>query len=215
MNHTLKIAASVAVLAASSAMAGQISGKIKLNGEAPPAKEITPIKGDKFCGALHTKPVMTRTYVVGADKGLANVAVYINQVGCVYEPLVTAAMVGQTVDIKNSDPFMHNVNCQAKVNKGFNFAQTTQGQVNPRVFDKAELAVKLICNVHPWMAGYVHVFDHPFFAVSDKDGNFTISGDLPDGKYTVEANHIKAGVVSGEVEVKGGKATVNLELAVK
>ena len=59
------------------------------------------------------------------------------------------------------------------------------------------------------------MFDHPFFAVSDKDGNFTISGDLPDGKYTVEANHIKAGVVSGEVEVKGGKATVNLELAVK
>lgn len=234
MNHTLKIAASVAVLAASSAMAGQISGKIKLNGEAPPAKEITPIKGDKFCGALHTKPVMTRTYVVGADKGLANVAVYIkaglpagktysapaskplvDQVGCVYEPLVTAAMVGQTVDIKNSDPFMHNVNCQAKVNKPFNFAQTSQGQVNPRVFDKAELGVKLICNVHPWMSGYVHVFDHPFFAVSDKDGNFSIKGDLPDGKYVVEANHLKSGTVTGEVEVKGGKATLNLELAVK
>jgi plastocyanin len=234
MNHSLKFAASVAALAASSALAAEISGKIQLNGEAPPAKEITPIKGDKFCGALHTKPVMTRTYVVGADKGLANVAVYIkaglpagktysapaakpliDQVGCVYEPLVTVAMVGQTIDIKNSDPFMHNVNSQAKANKGFNFAQTTQGQVNPRVFDKAELAVKLICNVHPWMAGYVHVFDHPFFAVSDKDGKFTISGDLPDGKYTVEANHIKAGAVTGEVEVKGGKATLSLELAVK
>jgi hypothetical protein len=110
---------------------------------------------------------------------------------------------------------MHNVNCQAKVNKPFNFAQTTQGQVNPRVFDKAELAVKLICNVHPWMSGYVHVFDHPFFAVSDKDGNFTIKGDLPDGKYTVEANHLKSGTVTGEVEVQGGKAMLNLELAVK
>jgi hypothetical protein len=59
------------------------------------------------------------------------------------------------------------------------------------------------------------VFDHPFFAVSDKDGNFTISGDLPDGKYTVEANHLKSGTVTGEVEVKGGKAMLNLELAVK
>jgi hypothetical protein len=77
------------------------------------------------------------------------------------------------------------------------------------------LAIKLICNVHPWMSGYVHVFDHPFFAVSDKDGNFTISGDLPDGKYTVEANHLKSGTVTGEVEVKGGKASLNLELAVK
>jgi plastocyanin len=234
MNTTLKLAAAAAALVASSAFGGEITGKIKLNGDAPPAKEITPIKGDKLCGALHTKPVMTRTYVVGADKGLANVAVYIkaglpagktysapatkpviDQVGCVYEPLVTVAMVGQTVDIKNSDPFMHNVNCQAKLNKGFNFAQTTQGQVNPKVFDKPEVAIKLICNVHPWMAGYLHVFDHPFFAVSDKDGNFTISGDLPDGKYTVEANHIKAGAVTGEVEVKGGKATLNLELAVK
>jgi hypothetical protein len=65
------------------------------------------------------------------------------------------------------------------------------------------------------MSGYVHVFDHPFFAVSDKDGNFVISGDLPDGKYTVEANHTKSGLVTGEVEVKGGKATLNLELAVK
>lgn len=234
MNNTLKVAALVAAFAASGAVAGEITGKVKLNGEAPPAKEITPIKGDKLCGALHTKPVMTRTYLVGADKGLANVTVYIkeglpagktysapaskpviDQIGCMYEPLVTAAMVGQTVDIKNSDAFMHNVNCQAKVNKGFNFAQTTQGQVNPRVFDKGELGIKLICNVHPWMAGYLHVFEHPFFAVSDKDGNFTIKGDLPDGKYTVEANHIKAGTVTGEVEVKGGKATLNLELAVK
>jgi len=234
MKNTLKMAAVMAAFAATSASAASITGKVKVTGEVPAAREITPIKADKMCGALHTKPVMTRTYVVGADKGLANVAVYIkaglpagktytppatkpliDQVGCVYEPLVTAAMVGQTIDIKNSDAFMHNVNCQAKVNKGFNFAQATKDQVNPKAFDKAELGVKLICNVHPWMSGYVHVFDHPFFAVTDKDGNFTISGDLPDGKYTVEANHLKSGTVTGEIEVKGGAATLNLELAVK
>lgn len=234
MKNTLKIAASVAVIAATSASAAEITGKIKLTGDAPAPREITPIAADKLCGALHTSPVMTRTYLVGADKGLANVAVYIkeglpagktytapatkpliDQVGCMYEPFISAAMVGQTVDIKNSDAFMHNVNCQAKVNKGFNFAQATKDQVNPKSFDKPELAVKLICNVHPWMSGYIHVFEHPFFAVTDKDGKFTISGDLPDGKYTVEANHLKSGTVTGEVEVKGGKATLNLELAVK
>ncbi len=234
MKNTLKFAASLAVIAATSASAASITGKVKLTGEAPAAREITPITADKLCGALHSKPVMTRTYVVGADKGLANVAVYIkeglpagktytapatkpliDQVGCVYEPFISAAMVGQTVDIKNSDSFMHNVNCQAKINKGFNFAQATKDQVNPKVFDKPELAVKLICNVHPWMSGYVHVFDHPFFAVTDKDGNFSISGDLPDGKYTIEANHLKSGLVTGTVEVKGGKAELNLDLAVK
>jgi plastocyanin len=234
MKNTLKFAASLAVIAATSASAASITGKIKLTGEAPAPREITPITADKMCGALHSKPVMTRTYVVGADKGLANVAVYIkeglpagktytapatkpliDQVGCIYEPFISAAMVGQTIDIKNSDSFMHNVNCQAKINKGFNFAQATKGQVNPKSFDKPELAVKLICNVHPWMSGYVHVFDHPFFAVTDKDGNFSISGDLPDGKYTLEANHLKSGLVTGTVEVKGGKAELNLDLAVK
>jgi plastocyanin len=234
MKNTLKFAASLAVIAATSASAAEITGKIKLTGDAPAPGEITPIAADKLCGAMHTSPVMTRTYMVGSDKGLANVAVYIkeglpagktytapatkpliDQIGCMYEPFISAAMVGQTVDIKNSDAFMHNVNCQAKVNKGFNFAQATKDQVNPKVFDKPELAVKLICNVHPWMSGYIHVFEHPFFAVTDKDGKFTISGDLPDGKYTVEANHLKSGTVTGEVEVKGGKATLNLELAVK
>ena len=223
MKNTLKIAASLAVIAATSASAAEITGKIKLTGDAPAAREITPIAADKLCGALHASPVMTRTYLVGADKGLANVAVYIkeglpagktytapatkpliDQVGCMYEPFISAAMVGQTVDIKNSDAFMHNVNCQAKVNKGFNFAQATKDQVNAKVFDKPELAVKLICNVHPWMSGYIHVFEHPFFAVTDKDG-----------KYTIEANHLKSGTVTGEVEVKGGKATLNLDLAVK
>jgi len=234
MKNTLKFAASLAVIAATSASAAEITGKIKLTGDAPAPREITPIAADKLCGAMHTSPVMTRTYMVGSDKGLANVAVYIKEglpagktytapatkplidrIGCMYEPFISAAMVGQTVDIKNSDAFMHNVNCQAKVNKGFNFAQATKDQVNPKVFDKPELAVKLICNVHPWMSGYIHVFEHPFFAVTDKDGKFTISGDLPDGKYTVEANHLKSGTVTGEVEVKGGKATLNLELAVK
>ena len=234
MKNTLKvgmIAVSVAVLSTSAA---EVTGKIKLVGDAPPAREITPILADKFCGPLHTSPVMTRTYLVGADKGLANVCVYIkagipagktyavpttkpliDQIGCMYEPFISAAMVGQTIDIKNSDSFMHNVNCQAKINKGFNFAQAQKGQVNGKTFDKAELAVKLICNVHPWMSGYVHIFDHPFFAVSDKNGHFTISGDLPDGKYTVEANHLKSGTVTGDIEIKVGKATLNLDLAVK
>jgi plastocyanin len=233
MNTMLKSVAAVTLLG-TSAFAAEITGKITLTGTPPPEREITPIKADKNCGAMHTAPVMTRGYVVGADKGLANVCVFIkaglpagktytapdakpviDQIGCVYEPYVTAVMVNQTVDIKNSDAFMHNVNCQAKVNKGFNFAQATKGQVNPKAFDKAEMRVKLICNVHPWMAGYVNVFEHPFFAVTDKDGNFTISGDLPDGKYTIEADHLKAGQISGEVEVKGGKASAKLELAVK
>ena len=86
------------------------------------------------------------------------------------------------------------------------------------MFDKPELGVKLACSVHPWMVAYVSVLENPFFAVTDKDGKFVIKGELPDGKYTVEAFHQKlgaAGAVSQEIEVKGGKATAAFTLELK
>ena len=233
MNKTLTAVATILFAAASSTLIGaEITGKVTLTGTPTPEREITPIKADAKCGALHDKPVFTRGYMKGEGDGLANVMVtvenlpagktyevpktkpVIDQVGCVYEPYVTAVMAGQSFVLKNSDAFMHNVNAMAKVNKGFNFAQANQGQENEKTFDKPEL-VKLVCNVHPWMAGYLLVVDHPFFAVTDKDGNFKISGDLPDGKYTLKFNHLKAGEATAEVEVKGGKATANSSLAVK
>jgi plastocyanin len=235
MNITLRAVTVAAIAAASSSLfAGEITGKVTLTGTpSQPEVEITPIKADKNCGPLHDKPVMTRRYVVGADNGLANVWVYIkdglpagktyeapkdkpvvDQTGCMYEPYVSGVMAGQPFVVKNSDPFMHNVNAQSKENPGFNIAQANQGQQNEKTFAKPE-TVKLICNVHTWMTGYLRVFENPFFAVTDKDGKFTISGDLPDGKYTVEAEHLKSGKVTGEVEVKGGKATLSLSLAAK
>ncbi len=214
--------------------AAEITGKITLTGTPPPQKEITAATADANCGKLRTEPALTRTYVVSKDGGLANVVVYlksglsgktftapeepilIDQKGCMYEPYVSAAMVGQKINIRNSDSLMHNVNAGTpKNNKGFNFSQVTAGQVNPRTFDNPELGIKLICNVHSWMVSYVSILDNPFFAVSDKDGNFVIKGDLPDGKYTFEAFHQKAGATSQEIEVKGGKATGNFTLEVK
>jgi len=233
MNKFFTAIAGLALAAsATSVFGGEITGKITLTGTPPPEREITPITADKNCGALHDKPVMTRSYVKGEGDGLGNVFVSItaglpagktydlptskpvvDQVGCMYEPFLTAVMAGQAFSLKNSDPVMHNVNALAKVNKGFNFAQATQGAENDKTFDKPEL-VKLICNVHPWMSGYVKVCDSPFFAITDKDGNFKIAGDLPDGKYTVEVQHLKAGIKTSDVEVKGGKATLNVALEV-
>lgn len=214
--------------------AAEITGKVTVSGTPPPQKEIPAVQADPGCGKLRTEPAVTRTYVVGKDSGLANVVVYlksglngktftapeepilVDQKGCMYEPYVSAAMVGQKINIRNSDPVMHNVNAGVpKNNKGFNFSQVTAGQVNPRTFDNPELGIKLICNVHNWMVAYVSILDNPFFAVSDKDGNFTIKGDLPDGKYTFEAFHQKAGATTQEIEVKGGKATANFTVEVK
>jgi hypothetical protein len=202
--------------------AADITGKVTLKGT--PKPEI-PIQMDAMCGKLQPKPVTTRHYVVGQGNGLANVFVYLksapktpatgeaqtlDQVGCMYEPYVMGVVTGQKLKIRNSDALLHNVHATPKVNKEFNFAQPTKGQVNERSFDAAEVLVRMKCDVHPWMFAYVGVVDHPYFAVTDKDGNFTIK-NVPAGKYTVEAVHLKAAPTGKTAEVEAGKS-VNFEL---
>jgi hypothetical protein len=205
--------------------AADITGKVTLKGT--PKPEI-PIQLDAICGKLQGKPVTTRHYVVGQGNGLANVFVYIkqgapktpatgegptlDQTGCMYEPYVMGVVTGQKFKIRNSDALLHNVHATPKTNKEFNFAQPTKGQVNERSFDAPEVLVRMKCDVHPWMFAYVGVVDHPYFAVTDKDGNFTIK-NVPAGKYTVEAVHLKAAPTGKTAEVEAGK-TVNFELEV-
>jgi len=229
----------LAIAAISSAVctatAADVSGKVTLKGTPPAEREITAFKTDKNCGATQSGPVMSRNYVVGKDAGLGNVFVYvkkglegkkfdvpaaalaIDQKGCVYEPYIAGAMTTQKIEIKNSDAFMHNVLATSKAgNTGFNIAQTRQGQVDVKSFAKPETFVTLQCNVHPWMFSYIGVVDHPFFAVTDKDGNFTLPSKLPAGKYTLEFVHRKAGTVTQDIEVgEGDKKSVTLALEAK
>ena len=72
-------------------------------------------------------------------------------------------------------------------------------------FSKPENFLKFKCDVHQWMFAWVSVFDHPYFAVSGKDGTFKIA-NVPPGKYKLQATHRKAGTVTQEIEVKEGEA---------
>jgi hypothetical protein len=231
---------SVVVLAGSLrwAAAGDVSGKVTLQGTPPPAKTI---EYDDTCSKLHPTVLTTRHYVVGKDNGLANVFVYISkglegrkftppadaveldQVGCNYNPYVFGVMVGQPVRIKNSDPLMHNIHALPKVdgNNEFNFAETSQGDVNDTKWvesiKKPEVMIKLKCDVHQWMFAYAGVQDHPYFAVTDADGHFKIA-TVPAGKYTLTAYHLKAhGAKPGEsqeITVADSPVTANFTVQV-
>jgi plastocyanin len=230
MKTTLLI---VATVAASAAVAGDVSGKVTLKGTPPPEVNIRPLTADPNCGKLHTGTVTTRHYLVGEGNGLANVFVYVkaglegktfdtpaekavmDQIACLYEPYVMGMVAGQTLEVRNSDPFLHNVNFMrsAAKNPTFNFAMGKDAKPVDKVFPNSEVFVRLQCNVHPWMFGYIGVLDHPYYAVTDENGKYTIAG-LPDGKYTVAFNHLKAGEIVKEIEVKDG-AQVDVSLDAK
>jgi hypothetical protein len=85
-------------------------------------------------------------------------------------------------------------------NKEFNLGMPRQGMEFTKTFEKPEVMVKVKCDVHPWMACYIGVLEHPYFAVSDDNGGFQIA-DLPPGQYTIEAWHEKYGTQTQTITV--------------
>ena len=216
--------------------AADITGAVTFVGTPPPERPITPLKEDPTCGKFYTGMPTTHFFVVGPNKELADVvvmlkgisgkstgasapAVVIDQKGCLYEPQIAAIQTGQKVLIRNSDPVLHNVHTLPAVsgNKEDNQAQM-QGAPDITIsFPAAENFLKFKCDVHPWMFAWVTVVDHPYFAVTGKDGTFKIS-NVPPGKYTISALHRKAAPngVDKNVEVKDGEsAKVDFALDLK
>src|ERR1043165_5337217 len=211
----MKLNCSLAVVAGFTAAlqiatAGNITGKVTLKGTPPPEKEITQIKDDANCGKLHTEAVKTRFFVVGSGGELADgvgmlkgisgkstgasaAPLGVDQKGCEYTPYVGAVQTGQKILAKNSDPLMHNVHPSpvAAGNKEDNKAQFAGAADIAFEFPTAEEFLKFKCDVHPWMFSYITVVDHPYFAVTGKDGTFTIK-NVPPAKYTIEPMHRQA-----------------------
>jgi plastocyanin len=212
--------------------AGDITGVITLKGTPPAEREITPIKDDPNCSAMYPGALPKTTfYVVDASGDLADVVVSLkgitgkstgasappvelDQKGCLYTPQILAIQTGQKLIVKNSDPCVHNVHTKPVDNPESNQVQMPGGADLTFSFDKPEPFLKFQCDVHPWMFAWVSVFDSPYFAVSGKDGKFTIK-NVPPGKYTLEAVHRKLGTQTAEIEVKADGATQNFTFDVK
>lgn len=209
-----------------------ISGTVKVKGEIKKRKKIK-MDADPKCAALHADAPMMDDIVVDAEGNVQWAFVYvkkgaegkkptdapkpaiIDQKGCRYEPHVLGIVVGQDLIIRNSDDLLHNIHALPFTNKEFNFGQPTKGLEEKKQFTAQEVMVKVKCDVHPWMSAWVGVVDHGFFAVTGADGKYAIPGGLSDGKYTVEVWHEGYKSVSSEVEVKGGAAVAQFELADK
>ena len=216
-------AAPAAAPAFDPATAGNISGMVMIDGEMPAAEELT-MNSDPVC-AMSATDTMSNTFV-GSNGHLGNVFVYVkeglegqsfpaatetvtlNQEGCRYTPHVFGVQVGQTIQIVNGDPTLHNIHATPAVNDEFNMGQPIQGMTFERTFDSPEVMVPFKCDVHGWMNAYVGVLDHPYFATTSLDGMFDISS-LPPGDYVIEAWHESLGTQTQNITVTtGGTAEI-------
>lgn len=201
---------------------GSITGTIKLDGAAPQRQALDMSK-DAQCQAFNQNGRLDDVFLVKDGKvqnvfvyikeGLgdqkfdipAGSAMHIDQANCMFTPRVIGVMAGQEFEIRNSDPTLHNVHSLPSASRAFNNAMPFKGMTLKRKFAAPEVMVRIKCDVHPWMAAWVGVLSHPFFAVSGEDGTFTIT-NVPPGNYTIEAWHEKMGTQTASVTVADGSA---------
>ena len=190
---------------------GSIEAEVKYNG-APQVDKIKVNKDTEKCG---TEAVVEKV-VVGGNKGLANAVVSVpeakgaptakkisvDQHGCKFIPHVAATTPGE-VEFKNSDDILHNLHTYSTANPSINKAQPKFKKVMSEKFEKPEI-IKITCDVHSWMLGWIAVMPNPYFGVTDGNGVTKIE-NVPPGKYKVQAWHETLGKQEKEVEVKAGQ----------
>ena len=201
---------------------GTIEVEVKYNGAAD-VQTIKVNKDTEQCG----KEAKIENIVVGSNKGLANAVASvagakgqptakkaaIDQKGCKFVPHVVATTPGE-VDILNSDGILHNIHTYSTANPSINKAQPKFKKTMTEKFDKPEV-IKVTCDVHSWMIGWIAVMPHPYFGVTNESGIAKIE-NAPAGKQTVEVWHEKLGKVTKDVEVKPGATTkVTVEMVKK
>jgi plastocyanin len=180
-----------------------------------------------LAGAVWANEIKGKVSVQGI-KSAENIAVYvdaipdkkfdapkehvvIDQRKMAFIPHVVAVQQGTTVDFLNSDPVGHNVywpSISGNKKLNHNLGTWPKGEKKPFQFNDLGTA-SLLCNVHPEMSGYVVVVPTPYFAVTDKDGNFEIKG-IPAGKYTLKTWSEDGKPSTQAVDISAATATVEL-----
>ena len=195
---------------------GTISGKISYGGKPRPPSWLNISMDRKYCGATREDD----SWLVDPDGGVRNVVVYLsdiksgkrmtaapkltlNQIGCRYVPRISVVAQGAALEMKSSDPVLHNVHSLQDGTTLFNVAvPPAQNFQISKKLDKAG-GVKLKCDVHNFMRAAIFVASNPYYAITGESGSYEIT-DVPAGTYTVNTWHEAAGSVSQRVTVVPG-----------
>ena len=174
---------------------GAVSGQVLFHGTVP-TRTVIPNKDVSVCGGPREDPLVD----VGPDHGVANALVYLadvpkgkpwpapakppelNNVKCRFEPEMQVIRPGE-ITVVNKDPVLHNTHGYYGKRTAFNMALPNQDQRITTELLKTG-TVRVDCDAHGWMLGWIFVRDNPYYAITGADGKFSIT-DVPPGTYTL------------------------------
>jgi hypothetical protein len=219
---------------------GTIKGQIVWDGGAIPEPKVLNVNKDQeHC--LGKGPIVSEDWVINKNnkgvrwvfvwlapepggsalpihpslKDIPNKEVEMDQPQCAFIPHSLAMREGQVLVAKNSAPISHNVHYTGNPlkNPGGNNIIPPGGSFKIEGLKADRVPLMFECNIHPWMKARVGVFDHPYFAVTDENGNFEIKL-APAGSYRLKVYHDAVGWRNGaagkngeKIDIKGGGVT--------
>jgi plastocyanin len=215
------------VVAGGMAWGGTLQGTVRFTGAAVEQKKLPVTVDQSVCG----KEKDAEDVVLSPQKGIRNVVVSLqspppgakwpvslpmvqmDQQQCMFAPRVVVVPVGGTVEFLNTDRLLHNLHSDSTGNPTFNRTQP-RGRTIPIVFTKPEI-IRLACDLHPWMRAWVVVAEHPFYAVTNDQGEFRLD-NVPLGQYTLQLWQESLGTVTKDVTVRDeASTTVTVEMRQK
>ncbi|MDA0283550.1 MAG: hypothetical protein O3B13_02535 [Planctomycetota bacterium] len=199
---------------------GRITGRVVFDGARPALSPLMRKGASKVDAAIcaASADIPDESLLVGENGGIANVFVYLpkapkgatfdldsslallDQNICIFKPHALVVWAGVEFELRNSDKAAHNVLASPASNSGFN-ENMAPGSVLKKSFRNSEgKPFPSECKIHPWMRYWTLVVDHPYVAVTDANGNFTIP-NVPAGKHKFRVFHERGDLLERNIEV--------------
>lgn len=202
--------------------AGSINGRVIYEGAVPERHKLMLVKDTDVCGR---HDLYDERLIVSKNQGIQNAVVYLtgvnggkplsslgnefilDQRGCRYNPHVLLLPVNTPLEVLNDDGILHNLHTFCKKNRPCNMSQ-------PKFRKKMEISfkhpefIRARCDIHGWMSSWIIAVDQPYYAITDEDGNFSVS-DIPPGTYTLNCWQEKLGEQTAQVTVTAGRTVLS------
>jgi len=183
---------------------GKITGTVKWKGAIPAPLTLPITKNPDICDPQSQKTRNLERLLIGSNGGVENTVVFLKDISqgkpmdlpqlrrsldqktCQYQPHILLVPENADLEMKSSDPLLHNIHMSGVAS--YNLPFPIKDQVISRTMRQAGL-VNITCNAgHVWMNGEILVVHHPYYAITDEAGNFSLA-DVPPGEYEIQAWH--------------------------